>query len=56
MVGGMVLEITTSGQKSQHMKQASAFLLQGMHTFLLRTGLVTLHEPVLPPSPGPLSL
>jgi len=28
--GGMVREITTSGQKSQQIKQASLFLLQGI--------------------------
>jgi hypothetical protein len=30
IAGGMVREMTISGQNSQHMKQASLFLLQGI--------------------------
>jgi hypothetical protein len=54
--GGIVRDMTISGQKSQHMKQASAFLLQGMQRLVFNTGRSTLQEPVLPPSPGPCSL
>jgi hypothetical protein len=54
--GGIVLEMTTSGQNNQQMKQASAFLLQGMQRLVFNTGRSTLHDPVLPPSPGPGSL
>jgi hypothetical protein len=53
IVGGIVREMTTSGQNSQHMKQASVFLLQGMQRLVFNTGRSTLHDPVLPPSPGP---
>ncbi len=56
MVGGIVREITISGQNSQQMKQASLFLLQGMHRLSFKTGLSTRQEPVRPPSPGPCSL
>jgi hypothetical protein len=54
--GGIVREITISGQNSQQMKQASLFLLQGMQRLWSSTGRSTLHDPVLPPSPGPCSL
>jgi hypothetical protein len=53
IAGGIVREMTTSGQNSQHMKQASVFLLQGMQRLVFNTGRSTLHDPVLPPSPGP---
>jgi hypothetical protein len=56
MVGGMVLEITPSGQNSQQLKQAGLFRLAGMHFVRSMTGRLTRHEPVLPPSPGPGSL
>jgi hypothetical protein len=56
IVGGMVREMTMSGQNSQQMKQASLPLLQGMQRFRSMTGRSTLHDPVLPPSPGPFSL
>jgi len=54
--GGMVLEITTSGQNSQQIKQASLFLLQGIQRLGSCTGRSTRHDPVFPPSPGPDSL
>jgi hypothetical protein len=56
IIGGIVRVMTISGQKSQHMKQASAFLLQGMQRLLSNTGRSTRQEPVLPPSPAPGSL
>jgi hypothetical protein len=54
--GGIVREMTTSGQKSQQIKQASVLRLQGIQRLLFNTGRSTLHAPVLPPSPGPCSL
>jgi hypothetical protein len=56
IVGGIVREMTISGQNSQQMKQASLFLLQGIQRLWSKTGRSTLHDPVFPPSPGPLSL
>ena len=56
MAGGTVREMTPSGQYSQQMKQAGVPLLAGMQMLGSMTGLTTLHEPVLPASPGPGSL
>lgn len=56
ITGGIVREITISGQNSQQIKQASLFLLQGMHRLWSMTGRSTRHDPVRPPSPGACSL
>lgn len=53
MVGGMVLVTTQSGQYNQQLKQPFFLVLTGIHLSLSIIGRRTLHDPVLPPSPGP---